>query len=217
MNLQNEFYLMGVDAAARYAVQVENNKPLCLKADYAVLDVESSGLSAQDVAIQAALVFFDENGRVLGFYNQLWALPTGKTISYSAFKIHKINARRLKKDGLDAKLEILKIKRMISSMQKRGKKIIAHNAAFDVRMLNQTSKQHGAEFFLQTDDVFCTMKNSKKFVNLLSAKGRAKNPSNVELYKFLFKENPTGNLHDASVDCRITGKSYYEARRRGWW
>lgn len=193
--------------------------PMCERAEYCAFDTETSGLSANDVAVQVAIGFFRADGTALGFYNKLWKLPGGVRMSASAVRVHKINASMLERDGVDARPELGTVHRMLQTMKRRKKSIVAHNASFDVRQLKQTAAKHGCgEWSIQTDDVFCTMLNSKSYCGLVSDKtGRPKAPSNSELYSTLTGELPHGPLHDAVFDIKLTGKSFFLGAQRGWW
>lgn len=193
--------------------------PLCEIADFCVFDTETSGLSAFDCAIQVAIGFFRADGSAMGFYDKLWKLPPGAKISYGSLRIHKINATKLEQEGLAALPEIQMVHRVFSTMRRRGKKIVAHNASFDARILRQTAERHGFHFWdFQTDDFFCTMKSATPKCGLVSAKtGRAKGPSNAELYELLTGSKPDGPLHDALYDIKVTAKSFKIGSDRGWW
>lgn len=193
--------------------------PLCEVAEFVCFDTETSGLSAADCAIQVALGFFGADGRSLGYYDRLWRLPKNVRVSGASYRIHKISNRRLENEGCEAAPEIRKVLKIMRTMLARGKRIVAHNASFDCRMLAQTARHHGVENWdIACGDVFCTMKAAKDHCGLTSAKtGLPKAPSNAELYKQLVGTTPTGTLHDALTDIRVTARSYVEGEKRGWW
>lgn len=198
---------------------IRKNQPLSEVADFVCFDTETSGLSAADCAIQVAIGFFDTDGRPLGFYDRLWKLPKGVCVSGASYRIHKISNKRLESEGQEAAPEIRKVLKILRTMRKRGKLIVAHNASFDCRMLAQTAKHHGVdEWDVERGDVLCTMHAAKEHCGLTSSKtGRLKAPSNVELYKYLTGTTPTGILHDALTDVRVTARSYVEGKKLGWW
>ena len=179
--------------------------PLCELAEFAVLDTETSGLSSNDCAVQMAIGFFRADGSAMGFYSKYWKLPTGCKMSPSAVRVHKITASALERDGVDAGPEIRAVHRILQTMKRRGKRIVAHNASFDVRMLKQTAAKTGfSEWYIDTADIFCTMQSAKALCGLVSVKtGRAKAPSNSELYQILVGETPQGPLHDAMFDIKV--------------
>jgi DNA polymerase III epsilon subunit-like protein len=192
--------------------------PLYEEADFCVLDTETSGLTSTDCAIQVALLLFRQDGSLMGLYNKMWKLPAGRRVSSSSTRIHGITNRRLEKEGYDALPELSTVKRMIARMLARGKKVVAHNASFDHRMLRQTAQVHEYEDWPFTaDQLFCTMRAGKAFCNLTQSNGRPKAPSNSELYFYFFGELPKGPLHCAKFDCTVTARSYVEGRARSLW
>ena len=201
------------------ALSAGKKQPLSEVADFVCFDTETSGLSAADCAIQVAVGFFDVDGRPLGYYDRLWKLPEGVRVSGASYRIHKISNKRLEREGQEAAPEVRKVLKILRTMRERGKLIIAHNASFDCRMLAQTAKHHGIEDWdVERGDVFCTMHAAKERCGLTSSKtGRPKAPSNVELYKCLTGTAPTGILHDALTDVRVTARSYVEGKKLGWW
>ena len=69
---------------------------------------------------------------------------------------------------------------------------------------------------LSSASMLCTMHSATKHCGLRAKGGkRLKAPRNEELYKFLFK--PSGRLHRALADCRVTLASYVEGHKRRWW
>ena len=51
------------------------------------------------------------------------------------------------------------------------------------------------------------------FLRFPSGGKRLKAPRNEELYIFLFKTAPAGQLHSALPDCRVTLASYIEGKK----
>lgn len=193
--------------------------PLCQLAEFCAFDTETSGLSSNDCAVQMAIGFFRADGSAMGFYNKLWKLPPGGKIAASAMRVHKITIAALEREGVDAGPEIRAVHRILQTMKKRGKTIVAHNASFDVRMLKQTAAKNGfTEWSIETADVFCTMQSAKPRCGLVSEKtGKPKAPTNAELYQILSGQAPNGPLHDAVFDIKVTGKSFFLGAQRGWW
>ena len=97
--------------------------------------------------------------------------------------------------------------------------MVAHNAIFDVKALWRTAAAHNVSMELTRDDVTCTMRVSRSVCGLTNKLGRTKNPSNVELYTYLFGNPPAevDGVHDAKVDTRITLASFVHGRFRGYW
>jgi hypothetical protein len=91
-------------------------------------------------------------------------------------------------------------------------------ASFDVRHLNHTAHIQKLPPSLRSASMLCTMHNATKHCGLRKRGNKSlKAPRNEELYTFLFKSKPTGQLHSALPDCRVTLKSFIEGRKRKWW
>lgn len=185
---------------------------------YCVFDTETSGISLSDCALQMAVGFFADDGSEIGFYENLWKLPRGVKLNARAVQVHGISKRKLEERGVDPAPELRVLNVVFASMRKSKKRIVAHNASFDVRILSQTALRHGVkEWGLEVHHVFCTMKSSKFRCGLIDKAGRLKNPKNQELYYFLTGKKPEGALHDAKVDVRVTARSFEIGKRRGFW
>lgn len=187
-------------------------------AEFVVFDTESSALGSSAVAVQVCVGMYDASGKALAYYDRLWKLPRGATVSAGSLRIHGITRQRIEREGLDAVHELRKVQRIFSKIIARGKRIVAHNAAFDVRILRQTARAHGFDGWdLHEKQTFCTMRASAPICNLKSRTGRPRKPRNAELYRLLVGKPPVGALHDARVDCDITARSFAEGKKRGWW
>lgn len=219
------FYQFGLSSASHHSPKPDLSTescvrpPACEVADYLVFDTESSGLTARDVAVQVAVGLYDENGVEIEFIDRLLKLPTGVYMNKRAVAVHRITASRLNAEGLDAAPELSALMHIFSRMRARGKRIVAHNVSFDVRILAQTASRHGVSGWnLSASDCFCTMQNAKHRCGLASEKtGRPKAPTNAELYKCLTGSEPGGALHDARVDVGVTSASFLLGAQRGWW
>ena len=100
----------------------------------------------------------------------------------------------------------------------RGRRIVAHHASFDVRMLNHTAICQGLAPSLRSAAMLCTMHNATRHCGLRKRGGKSlKAPRNEELFIFLFGRKPAVQLHSALPDCRVTLASYIEGHKRKWW
>lgn len=184
---------------------------------FACFDTETTGLTKNDVVIQFAIGFYDEDGNLLHSSCNIWKLPEYISISNEAYKVHKIGRDRINKEGVDPKEQLILFQNIYIELKRRNCRIIAHNSSFDYRLLKQTALKYNINFVLQKEDFFCTMTQSKYILNLKNEMGRIKNPSNTELYKYFMNEEPTGKLHDALEDIKVTAKSYAMGLKQNFW
>lgn len=188
---------------------------------YCVFDTETTGLSGEDVALQCAFGLFDAEGKLLLLYDRLWNLPPGVKIAKRAFQVHKIGYKKLNALGMPAIRQMGIVHSTFKRLRERKVPIVAHNAAFDVRLLQQTATKHGVdEWGLTRDHVLCTMQRAKPHAGLTSPKtGKPKAPSNSELYRILHngKAPAFGALHDAATDIKVTAACFAAGRARNWW
>ena len=167
------------------------------RASFVVLDTETTGFGISDVVVQMAFAVFDADGRMLSSYNRIWLLPPRVTISRRAFKVHKISYGRVRREGLETAQQMRAVQSVLAQLQERGLPIVAHNAVFDARLLQQTAAAHGLrgfEWTLVASDLFCTMKRSRKILNLPARANprHTKPPSNTELYRHTVQAAPRG-------------------------
>jgi len=209
------FYRLGAGLQLAEAQKM----PLCDVADFCVFDSETSGLSRDACVVQLAIGFFAADGRVLGWYNKLWQLPEGVHMGSAARAVHGITHSRLSAEGVPARYELGRVHHVFRRMKARRRRIVAHNASFDCRLLAQSARSHGFQGWdLSVADTLCTMQRSCARCKLVSRKtGKPKRPSNAELHTILTGAPPRGALHDAQVDVQCTARSYVEGKRRGWW
>jgi DNA polymerase III epsilon subunit-like protein len=119
--------------------------------------------------------------------------------------------------GIDAKPELERFVGLVDHARKRGIRIVAHQAMFDVNAVNRTLARFNSLKRIEQHHVFCTMKASRPLLRLHDVRGRVRNPKNSELYTFLVKDPLPLNLHDALTDCIITARSFLAGVQRRWW
>ena len=133
-------------------------------------------------------------------------------------EIHGISTKMMREQGIPAKEAISKFFRLAIEAHEHGVQVVAHNASFDHRLLLQMARTNRVDSSLvvgfESVRCFCTMRASKH--HFFFPDNRNKYPKNVELYERLFGSAPTGTLHNALVDVRVTAASYLEGTRRGW-
>ena len=94
-----------------------------------------------------------------------------------------------------------------------------HNKSFDVSKLNATANYHGLGSIVQSEQVFCSMLESRDICRLPWLKHRSRStgafkpPSNGELFKHFFGSVPQGRLHRALADARVTLAAFAQAAK----
>mgnify|MGYP001175077854 CR=1 FL=1 len=205
-----------IERADMVSVQKEEYEDLD-NVSFAVFDTETTGGSFSDVIIQMGVVCYDDQENICFKYNKYWKPPLNITIKPGAMRVHKITPCVLEKNGVDAKSEIIFIYNLFKNLKSKNKKMVAHNVSFDFRMLSQTANINGCEWDFEESDFFCTQKNSRQYVKALDKNGKVKAPTNSELYHYIYGKEPIGNLHDALVDCKVTGAGYLGGIEKKWW
>lgn len=188
-----------------------------------VFDTETSGISAGSVIVQMAYIISDSNGVPLRTYKQLWRVPDRRPgfgpkwkMPWNARKVHGISEKDLRR-GRSGAIELLRIAATFEALHRAGVRLIAFNASFDVRMLNQTAAAHGLHTTFDPDNYFCTMLAARPLCNMRDRRGNRRNPSNVEVYRKLLQQEPREKLHDALGDVRLSLAAYIAGKRRRWW
>ena len=185
-------------------------------AECLVFDTETSGFSGS--VLQLGWILADSNAKALVTYERKWCLPAGERIHRKAFAAHGISEAQLRREGVLAKPELAEFLALVAAAEAHSVRLVAHNASFDVRVLNLTAIRQGLAPSLRSASMLCTMHNATRHCGLRTRGGkRAKAPSNVELFLFLFGCKPTEQLHSALPDCRVTLASYAAGRQRKWW
>lgn len=219
LNTSNKLALGAPTAQVRPA---EPEKTVEERTAFCVIDTETTGLSRKDVVLQCGVALFDAEGKMVQCYNRLWLPPKGQRISKQAYKVHKIHYRKLRAEGHPAATQMRIVLNLLRRLYARKVPLVAHNARFDARLLEQTAKAHGVhEWNVPVTALFCTMQTSKRILNLPSKRNPklVKTPTNQELYRHLYKDRPAnlGGAHDALNDCKLTAKCYLAGKKRGWW
>lgn len=189
--------------------------PPCLNV---VFDTETTGLFDPHV-LQLAYILFTNDGTEIRRYNKILRLRPGKRIDPRAVEVHRINMSKVLREGVEPVQELKEFIHTCADCVISGGRVIAHNAAFDVRAINTTlSAWEHSSVLMDEASTFCTMKATKMHSPLVDRAGRTKVFRNDELFKHLFGKAPDlGPLHDALTDILVTKANYLEAAKRGWW
>jgi len=173
-----------------------------------VLDTETTGTSKMDAVVELAYVLYDNSGKQVFSFNELWA--TDVSMNPFAQRIHKITVQDLQKNGRDPRAGLEDFGRLCEEVLQKNGIIVAHNKAFDARMLRQTATQVGASW--PDPEMFCTMQGCKR----RAPEEIGNNAKNGQVYNFL-NGPPLGQMHRALPDCQATAFIYLHGRKLGWW
>lgn len=186
---------------------------------YLFFDTETTGLPknynapSTDVAnwprlVQLAWILYRDGGEQVAAVTQI-IRPDGFTIPEAAAKLHGITTERAMAEGVP----LLDALANFADAVKAADYLIAHNMAFDEKIL-------GAEFIrarwpevLPKRPRLCTMQLSTDFCQLPNASGRGyKWPKLEELHRKLFGMGFDG-AHDALNDVKATALCFFELQR----
>lgn len=204
---------MAVRRCAERAIQsvLDDYRPAVV-----AFDTETTGL--RGAVVQAALVELDAHGVERDVFVGIVAPPPGYRMEAGAVRVHGITPERIAHEGVAAGPFFAELTHRLKRARDEGKRIVAHNAAFDEARLNETLAAHGVDGG-PVGGVFCTMRSAKRHCGLVDRRGAPRCPKNAELYALLHGRDAAelGGLHDAAVDARVTAHAFLEGRRRGWW
>lgn len=176
-------------------------------------DTETTGL--QGVVVQLGVVVLDAERVELAAQSRLFAPLPGFPIEPTAFRVHKISQSRQEREGEPVASCLRAFAALADCARRRGVPLVAHNAAFDKRMLRNTAT--AAQCAVSVPDTECTMQLGKRVYR--GPDGRCKRPRNRDLYELLVGDAAPeeAQLHDAVADARLTAHSFLEGRARGLW
>lgn len=204
---------MAVHQCVRAAIQwvLDEHRPSVV-----ALDTETTGL--RGAVIQLALVELDAHGAVRDSFCGLVHPPPDYPMERGAVAVHGITAARLHAEAHAPGPFFVQATERLKRARAEGKRVVAHNAAFDVIRVRETLAAHRID--ADVDKVFCTMQAAKRHCGLVDRRGRARCPKNGELYAILFDgadARRLGPLHDAATDATVTAHCFLQGRRAGWW
>jgi DNA polymerase III epsilon subunit-like protein len=181
---------------------VEDQEPQILTL---VFDTETTDTSKAAQIIQMAYVIIDQNGHEVESYNRIWY--SDRPVQARAYRVHMISTEKVQSQGVLPQPEISDFIRRCDEVRETGGKIVAHNLAFDSRMLRQTCT-NGREI----GTGFCTMKGTKK----VHKSERGETYKNGDVYSFITGKKAK-DVHDALSDARMTAAIYTHVSQNGWW
>ena len=156
--------------------------------------------------IQIAWLVVDVNGVEISSAEHI-VKPNGFTIPADAAKVHGITTQIAIERGVE-------IRHVLDAVIKdfaTAKTLVAHNMAFDEKILGAEFLRAGFSNYIETKSRFCTMESSADFCRL-PGRYNFKWPTLNELHLKLFRESFAG-AHQALVDVRACAKCFFELRK----
>jgi DNA polymerase III epsilon subunit-like protein len=185
------------------------------------VDTETTGLPKYSATndmekwprvVQLAWSLYDNDGN-RDSLNSFIIYPMDFVIPQDSAKIHGITTERAKKEGAS----LHKVLPQFNADVEKAVTIIAHNAEFDLPIVNTEFMRCKLETNLAKKQNFCTMKTQKiiGWCKIPKPSGMGyKWPTLNELYLKLFETEFTDS-HNASADVEACAKCYFELRKRG--
>ena len=177
--------------SSRDLIRDRFNSYLANAGDYVILDTETTGFKADDEVIELGIIGMDGQTR----YSSLF--KPKKTIPGEVIKIHGITNEAV----ADAPGFLEALPEIMEAL--KDKKVLVYNARFDVKMLNQTAKIHGAPSLLSLQDTRCVMEDYAYFHGQYSDYHKSYRPVKLQTACQLHQIG-TVQDHRATGDCFMT-------------
>lgn len=188
-----------------------------------VFDTETSGLpTTRDdpncfnmnnfpYIIQLSYIVFDTSSNyIVEIFDNLIKLEKN-VISLDSYQIHKISFNECTERGIP----ILEALNSFHSWYNKCDLVVGHNVSFDMKMINVESLRNlltPIKYKNDKDKIYCTMMNSINIAKIekINRMGQKyfKYPKLVEIYKLLFKSEPS-HLHNAFIDILCCFRVFY--------
>ena len=153
--------------------------------------------------VQIAWLYYDENRKLLDAQDHI-IQPEGFEIPYEAERIHGISTQKAKTEGVVLQVVLEKFKKLIDKTDY----IIAHNIAFDEKILGAEFYRKNMEHRLFLSERYCTMKEATHFCKLPGKYGY-KWPSLSELHQKVFGKDFDGQ-HNAKADTQACADCFFK-------
>lgn len=186
---------------------------------YLFFDTETTGLPRNWKApvsdlnnwprlVQLAYLYYDNNGNKISGGDFI-IKPEGFIIPPDASRIHGISTERAQREGQSLNTVL----QHFNSLIEQAKYLVAHNMAFDEKIVGAELLRNGMRNSIQAKNKICTMERTTDFCAIDGPYGY-KWPKLSELHYKLFR---TGfeEAHNAAVDITATAKCFWELKRLG--
>lgn len=158
--------------------------------------------------VQLAWLVMDDRGSEIASAEHI-IRPDGFVIPAAATRVHGITTEMAMGKGV----EIAGVLRTFASLAQESSVLVAHNMAFDEKILGVEFLRAGLPNPLENKPRQCTMRSSTNYCGLPGPRGY-KWPTLSELHWFLFAESFRG-AHTALADVRACARCYLELKRLG--
>lgn len=186
---------------------------------YLIFDTETTGLPKDWKApvtdlnnwprlVQIAWLQCDDSGKILSNSNYI-VKPREFIIPEDAVKIHGISTEIAKNEGVALNIVLNEFSTAIS----RSSVLIAHNMAFDEKVVGAEFLREKIESRLSSIPKICTMERSTDHCKIPGSYGY-KWPSLSELYFKLFDKD-FEEAHDAVVDVKACADCFFGLKKEG--
>lgn len=159
--------------------------------------------------VQLAYLVYDFDGNLIHSCNEI-IKPNGFTIPTDASKVHGITTEIANQRGH----KIEDVFELFSIQLKRAKIIVAHNMAYDEKIIGSELIRIGLDNILDSKEKICTMESTVDLCKIDGPYGY-KWPKLEELHRFLFNYDFEG-AHDAMADIQATAKCFWELTKKGY-
>ncbi len=157
--------------------------------------------------VQLAYLVYDFDGNLIHSCNEI-VKPNGFTIPKDASKVHGITTDTANQRGS----KIDEVFELFSIHLNRAKVIVAHNMAYDEKIIGSELIRMGLENTLDSKEKICTMESTVDLCKIDGPYGY-KWPKLEELHRFLFNHDFEG-AHDAMADIQATARCFWELKKQ---
>ncbi len=155
-------------------------------------------------AVQIAWLFYDKDRNLLDDKDYI-IQPEGYEIPYAAERIHGISTETAKEQGM----ELLSVLQAFKILIDKTDYIIAHNLAFDEKIIGAEFYRKNVEHRLFNTERYCTMREGTYFCKIPGKYGKYKWPSLSELHQKVFGKD-FDNKHNARADVEACANCFFK-------
>lgn len=171
-------------------------------------DTETTGFHEPHL-VQLGALLTDDNGKEMGVLDVI-IKPYGKSVEPGALAVHGIDDLMRSNFGVSVDLAM----RLFNDLCSKAQHHVAHNAAFDQRVLVGVATEVEQPLLFTPQTLRCTMKESTPIVAIPNTnRAGFKWPKLHEAYSFFFNGATFSGAHNAMVDCRACRDVFFALRQ----